>query len=81
MNDQQVIISIIIIIIIIIIIDSSSGLTLRFDTKQTINQYFIQPVMTYFCDTYIDGILPKGSCPPCLHMADRTLLAGYPRCM
>ena len=27
----------------------------------------------------IDGILPKGSYPPCLRMADRALLAGYPR--
>ena len=29
--------------------------------------------------TYIDGILPKGPYPPCLRMADRALLAGYPR--
>ena len=28
---------------------------------------------------YIDGILPKGPYPPCLRMADRTLLAGYHR--
>ena len=28
---------------------------------------------------YIDGILPKGPYPPCLRMADRALLAGYPR--
>ena len=27
----------------------------------------------------IDGILPKGPFPPCLRMADRALLAGYPR--
>ena len=27
----------------------------------------------------IDGILPKGPYPPCLRMADRALLAGYPR--
>ena len=27
----------------------------------------------------IEGILPKGPYPPCLHMADRALLAGYPR--
>ena len=26
-----------------------------------------------------DGILPKGPYPPCLGMADRALLAGYPR--
>ena len=26
----------------------------------------------------IDGILPKGPYPPCLSMADRALLAGYP---
>ena len=29
--------------------------------------------------THIDGILPKGPYPPCLRMADRALLAGYPR--
>ena len=29
------------------------------------------------CD--IDGILPKGPNPPCVRMADRALLAGYPR--
>ena len=28
---------------------------------------------------YINGILPKGPYPPCLHMANRALLAGYPR--
>ena len=28
---------------------------------------------------HFDGILPKGSYPPCLRLADRTLLAGYPR--
>ena len=27
----------------------------------------------------IDGILPKAPYPPCLRMADRALLAGYPR--
>ena len=29
--------------------------------------------------THFDGILPKGPYPPCLRMADRALLAGYPR--
>ena len=29
--------------------------------------------------TYFDGILPKGPYTPCLRMADRALLAGYPR--
>ena len=28
---------------------------------------------------HIDSILPKGPYPPCLRMADRALLAGYPR--
>ena len=28
---------------------------------------------------YIDGILPKGPYQPCLRIADRALLAGYPR--
>ena len=27
----------------------------------------------------IEGILPKGPYPPCLRMADRALLAGYPQ--
>ena len=35
--------------------------------------------VTVLCVAYIDGILPKGPYPPCLHMADRALLAGYPR--
>ena len=29
----------------------------------------------------VDGILPKGPYLPCLRMADRALLAGYPRSM
>ena len=29
----------------------------------------------------IEGILPEGPYPPCLRMADRALLAGYPRFM
>ena len=31
------------------------------------------------CVAYIDAILPKGTHLPCLRMADRALLAGYPR--
>ena len=31
--------------------------------------------------TWLDGILPKGPYPPCLRMADRALLAGYPWCI
>ena len=30
-------------------------------------------------NTLIDGILPKRPYPPCLPMADRAFLAGYPR--
>ena len=30
---------------------------------------------------HVEGILPKGPHPSCLRMADRALLAGYPRCM
>ena len=30
---------------------------------------------------HIEGILSKGPYPPCLRMADRALLAGYPRYM
>ena len=40
-------------------------------------------VISYFlvasCNPYIEGMLPKGPYPPCLRMADRALLAGYPR--
>ena len=32
-------------------------------------------------EPYVDGILPNGPYPPCLRMADRALLAGYPRCV
>ena len=32
-----------------------------------------------FCQHNIDGFLPKGPYPPCLRMADRALLPGYPR--
>ena len=49
----------------------------------------VQNNMSYFllCDysrpstvlAHCDGILPKGPYSPCLHMADRALLAGYPR--
>ena len=31
------------------------------------------------CRPHLDGVLPKGPYPPCLRMADRALLAGYPR--
>ena len=30
-------------------------------------------------NAHFEGILPKGPYPPCLRMADRALLAGYPR--
>ena len=32
-------------------------------------------------NAHFEGILPKGPYPPCLRMADRALLAGYPRFM
>ena len=34
--------------------------------------------LTFKCQEYIEGILPKGSYLPCLCMADRALLTGYP---
>ena len=37
--------------------------------------------VTNLVHTHLDGILPKGPYPPCLRMADRALLAGYPRPM
>ena len=33
----------------------------------------------YYETSLFDGILPKGPFPPCLRIADRALLAGYPR--
>ena len=38
---------------------------------------FSQLIMC-FCNTHFEGILPKGPYLPCLSMADRALLAGYP---
>ena len=42
--------------------------------------YTKQLILNYE-DLYVDGVLPKGPYPPCLRMADRTLLAGYHRCV
>ena len=36
-------------------------------------------ILILFYVLYIDGILLKGPCPPCLRMANRAVLAGYPR--
>ena len=55
--------------------------------KQLISFYFgVWPFQTTVRKTnslawtkYYDGILPKGSYPPCLRMAGRDFLAGYPR--
>ena len=38
-------------------------------------------VPSYPVICFINGILPKRPYPPCLRMADRALLAGYPRHM
>ena len=35
--------------------------------------------LCYLLYSQVEGILPKGPYPPCLRMADRALLAGYPR--
>ena len=35
----------------------------------------------FYTQRHVQGILPKRPYPPCLRMADRALLAGYPRCM
>ena len=46
---------------------------------------YLMPLLEWRVHSYphpnphIDGILPKGPYPPCLRMADRALLAGYPR--
>ena len=34
-----------------------------------------------WCEPHVEGILPKGPYLPCVSMASRVLLAGYPRCM
>ena len=61
------------------------------NTKITLRGVHKWLVITYSCMTMspkmtikrmiftIEGILPKGPYPPCLRMADRALLAGYPR--
>ena len=44
--------------------------------------HFIQSTCDRYPDipiAHFEGILPKGPFPPCLRMADRALLAGYPR--
>ena len=42
--------------------------------------YFVRNLRVFhLCKMQIEGILPKGPYPPCLCMADRALLAGYPR--
>ena len=40
---------------------------------------FMAVAETWVSADNVDGILPKGPYPPCLRMADRALLAGYPR--
>ena len=47
------------------------GLILKYEEKQC--------VADFYCQAYIDGIRPKGPYQPCLRMADRALLAGYPQ--
>ena len=47
----------------------------RFAKLKTSRKLWLSPN----CLAYSDGILPKGPYPPCLHMADRALLAGYHR--
>ena len=45
----------------------------------SLNEFNILTV--YIVSYQIEGILPKGPYPPCLRMADRALLAGYPQNM
>ena len=60
----------------------------NFETYQRLIHYSLSTYFEYFLWNYCerkatwphyDGILPKGPYPPCLRMADRALLAGYPR--
>ena len=39
----------------------------------------VEPCQVIHSYPIFDGILPKGPYPPCLRLADRALLAGYPR--
>ena len=43
------------------------------------NRWFDMLIMQVYIHKEFDGILPKGPYPPCLRMADRALLTGYPR--
>ena len=54
----------------------------KFVPAKEIGFWSLLLINTHCCSCFprdIDGILPKGPYPPCLRMANRALLAGYPR--
>ena len=51
------------------------GLVMPYGVRE-LSQYWFTHLQS---QPHIDGILPKGPYPPCLRMADRALLAGYPQ--
>ena len=53
------------------------SMQLIFSEKNNNKEQELSPTMMKY--SYIDGILPKGPYPTCLRMADRAVLAGYPR--
>ena len=50
-----------------------------FSTHPMINTYYVASIGLYTTCTYIEGILPIGPYLPCVSMAGRAVLAGYPR--
>ena len=59
-------------------ISFSQGFLDNYTIESPVYVYLIQYVRITVMISNMEGILPKGPYPPCLHMADRTLLAGYP---
>ena len=49
------------------------------DPTMTCNYCWFNMMSCHVNSLHIEGILPKGPYPPCLRMAGRALLAGYPR--
>ena len=49
------------------------------DTVSYLMFFYVCQMSSILASPHIDGILPKEPYPPCLGMADRALLAGYPR--
>ena len=70
------------------VIRSTGVIRIRWFSKKLSRKYFIAVFTDSgnlraewwpICRPYIEGILPKGPYLPCVSMAGRALLAGYPR--